>query len=110
MGNLIARKDVTEDEVRIADFRLLALSGVPRKGAKVAVNNLTGFAEACQEAMNAVLDAIATVGEERWRHLTDAKRAVGRAQHDARTGEAWYFAEQLRRGIRDVEVRAQHAA
>ena len=31
----------------------------------MTVRNLTGFAGACQEAVIAVLDAIATVGEER---------------------------------------------
>ena len=31
----------------------------------MTVRNLTSFAGACQEAMNAVLDAIAAVGEER---------------------------------------------
>ncbi len=76
----------------------------------MTVKNLTGFAEACQEAVSAVLDAIATVGEERWRHLSDAKRAVDSALHDAHSGEEWYFADHLRRGIRDVEIHAQHAA
>jgi hypothetical protein len=31
----------------------------------VTVRNLTGFAGVCQEALKAVLDAIATVGDER---------------------------------------------
>jgi hypothetical protein len=72
--------------------------------------NLTGFAGACREAVIAVLDAIATVGEERRGHLTDAKLAVDRALHDAHNGEEWYLADHLRRGIREVEARAQHAA
>jgi hypothetical protein len=44
----------------------------------VTVRNLTGFAGACQEALIAALDAIATVGEERRGHLKDAKLAVDR--------------------------------
>ena len=44
----------------------------------MTVRNLTGFAGACQEALIAVLDAIAAVGEERRGHLKDAKLAVER--------------------------------
>jgi hypothetical protein len=76
----------------------------------MTVRNLTSFAGACQEAVIAVLDAIATVGEERRGHLTDAKLAFDRASHDAHSGEEWYLADHLRRGIREVEARAQHAA
>ena len=64
----------------------------------MTVRNLTGFAGACQEAVIAVLDAIATVGEERRGHLTDAKLAVDWALHDAHSGEEWYLADHLRRG------------
>jgi hypothetical protein len=49
----------------------------------VTVRNLTGFAGACQEALIAVLDAIAAVGDERRGHLKDAKLAVDRALHVA---------------------------
>ena len=73
----------------------------------MTVRNLTGFAGACQEAVIAVLDAIATVGEERRGHLTEAKLSVDRALHDAQSGEEWYLADHLRRGIREVEARAQ---
>jgi hypothetical protein len=66
----------------------------------MTVRNLTGFAGACQEAVIAVLDAIATVGEERRGHLTDAKLAFDRALHDAHSGEEWYLADHLRRGKR----------
>ncbi|HET9118348.1 MAG TPA: hypothetical protein VFN75_09815 [Pseudonocardiaceae bacterium] len=60
--------------------------------------------------MIAVLDAIATVGEERRRHLTDAKLAVDKALHDAHSGAEWYLADHLRRGIKEVEARSPHAA
>ena len=76
----------------------------------MTVKNLTGFADACQEAVVAVLDAIVTVGEERRGHLKDAKLAVERALHDSHSGEEWYLADHLRRGIKDVEARAQDAA
>ena len=58
----------------------------------------------------AVLDTIATVGEERRGHLADAKLAVDRALHDAHSGEEWYLADHLRRGIKQVEARARDAA
>ena len=73
----------------------------------MTVRNLTGFAGACQEAVIAVLDAIATVGEERRGHLKDAKLAVDRALHVAHSAEEWYLADQVRRGIKEVEARAQ---
>ena len=81
-----------------------------KKGARVTVRNVTGFAGACQEAVIAVLDAIATVGEERRGHLKEAKLAVDRALHDAHSGEEWYLADHLRRGIKEVEARAHDAA
>ena len=76
----------------------------------MTVKNLTGFAGACQEAMIAVLDAIAAVGEERRGHLKDAKLAVDRALHFAHSAEEWYLADQMRQGVKEVELRAQHAA
>ena len=72
--------------------------------------NRTRFAAACQEAMTAVLDAIAAAGEERWKLLSDAKSAADRALHDAHSGSEWYLADHLRRGIRDVQARAEDAA
>ena len=60
--------------------------------------------------MVAVLDAIATVGEERRGRLQDAKLAVDRALHDAHSGEEWYLADRLRLGIKDVEAHTQDAA
>ena len=71
----------------------------------MTVRNLTGFAGACQAALIAVLDAIATVGEERRGHLKGAKLAVDRALHVAHSGEEWYIADQVRRGIKEVEAR-----
>ena len=76
----------------------------------MTVINPTAFAACCREAMIAVLDAIATGGEERRRRLTDAKLAVDRALHEAHTGEEWFLADHLRRGIKDVEAHAQDAA
>ena len=76
----------------------------------MTVRNLTGFAGACQEAMNAVLEAIATVGDERQGHLKDANLAVDRALHVAHSAEEWYLADQVRRGIKEVEARGRHAA
>jgi hypothetical protein len=66
----------------------------------VTVRNLTGFAGACQEALIAVLDAIATVGEERLGHLKDAKLAVNRTLHVAHSAEEWYLADQCAGGSR----------
>lgn len=74
------------------------------------VKNLSSFAGACQEALTAVLDAIASGGEERRRYLKDAKLAVDKALHDAHSGEEWYLADHLRRGIKEVEARSRHAA
>jgi uncharacterized protein with beta-barrel porin domain len=68
------------------------------------------FASACQEAMIAVLDAIAAAGNERRGLLTTAKRAVATASHDAHSSAEWRLADQLRRGIEDVEARMQDAA
>ena len=60
--------------------------------------------------MIAVLDAIATVGEERRGHLKDAKLAVDRALHVAHSAEEWYLAERVRQGIKEVQAHARHAA
>ncbi len=76
----------------------------------MTIRKLTGYAGACQEAMNAVLDAIAAVGEERRGHLQDAKLAVDRALHAAHSAEEWYLADQVRRGIKEVEARDRPAA
>jgi hypothetical protein len=81
-----------------------------KKGAGVTVNNITSFACAFQEAVVAVLDAMITVGEERREHLRTAKLAVEKALHDSHSGEEWYLADHLRRGIKDVEVRERDAA
>ncbi len=81
-----------------------------RQEASMSVRNLTGFAEACEEAMAAALDAIATVGDERRAHLTAAKSAVDKALHDAHRGDEWYLADQLRRAIKEVEARSLDAA
>jgi hypothetical protein len=81
-----------------------------RKGLAVTVTNLTGFAGAFQEAVGAVLDAITAVGEERSRHLRNAQLAVEKALHDSHSGEEWYLAEHLRRGIKDVAARERDAA
>lgn len=54
--------------------------------------------------------AFVTVGDERRGHLSEAKAAVEKALHDSRSGEEWYLADHLRRGIKDVEVRAQGVA
>lgn len=70
----------------------------------MTVKNLTSFAQAYQEAVDAVLDAVASVGEQRREHLKDARLAVGRALHDAHSGEEWYLADYLRRSINDVEA------
>lgn len=66
--------------------------------------NPTRFARAYQEAVDAVLNAVATFGEDRREHLKDARLAVGSALHEACNGEQWYLAEHLRQSIRDVEV------
>lgn len=76
----------------------------------MVVTNLTGFATACQEAMRAVLGAIATGGEECRGHLSQAKLAVDKALHDAHSGEEWYLADHLRQGIKDVETRLRDAS
>ena len=76
----------------------------------MTVANPADFASACQEAMVAVLDAIAAAGKERRGLLTTAKRAVARALHDAHSSAEWCLADQLRRGIKDVEARMQDAA
>jgi hypothetical protein len=70
----------------------------------MTVRNLTGFAGACQEALKAVLEAIATDGDERQGHLKDAKLAVERALHVAHSAEEWHLTDQLRRGIKEVEA------
>lgn len=76
----------------------------------MSVRDLTGFAGACEEAMAAVLDAIATVGDERRKHMTDAKSAVDRALHVAQSGDQWYLADHLRRAVKEVEARSLDAA
>jgi hypothetical protein len=76
----------------------------------MTVADRAGFASACQEAIVAVLDAIAAAGKERPRLLTNAKMAVARALHDAHSSAEWCLAEQLRRGIKDVEARVRDAA
>ena len=76
----------------------------------MTVTNLTSFAAACHEAMSGVLHAIASGGEERREHLSDAKLAVDQALHDAHSGAEWYLADHLRRGIKDVEARARDAS
>jgi hypothetical protein len=76
----------------------------------MTVKNLTSFAKAYEQAVVAVLDAIATVGEERREHLKVAKLAVGRAVHDAHSGEEWYLADHLRRSIKEVETSPREAA
>ena len=76
----------------------------------MTVTNLTGFATACQDAMMAVLHAIAAGGGERRRHLSDAKLAVDKALDDAHSGEEWCLADHLRRGIKDVETRLRDAS
>lgn len=72
--------------------------------------SLTGFAASFQEAVEAVLAAIVTAGEERRGHLSTAKLAVEKALHDSHSGEEWYLADHLRRGIKDVEAHARDAA
>ena len=76
----------------------------------MTVANHIGFAGACRDAVMAVLDAIATAGKERQGRLADAKQAVEVALREAHSGEEWYLADHLRRGIKDVEARAQDAA
>ncbi len=86
------------------------MSASTKKGPALTVANLTAFATACQEAMRAILHAIATRGEERRGHLSDAKLAVDKALRDAHSGEEWYLADNLRRGIKEVEARARDAS
>jgi hypothetical protein len=74
------------------------------------VTDLTGFATACQEAMQATLHAISSVGDECRGHLSQAKLAIDKALHDAHSGEEWYLADHLRRGIKDVETRVRDAS
>jgi hypothetical protein len=76
----------------------------------MTVANPAAFASACQEAMGAVLGAIAAAGGERRSLLAAAKRAVARASRDAHSNAEWCLADQLRRGIKDVEARTQDAA
>ncbi|OBH51037.1 hypothetical protein [Mycobacterium sp. E2479] len=76
----------------------------------MSVTHLSGFANACQEAVGAVLHAISTHGEERRGHLSNAKTAVDMALRDAHSGEEWHLAEHLRQGIKDVETRLRDAS
>ena len=66
--------------------------------------NSTSFAQACRDAMTAVLDAVAAVGEERRQHLANAKAAAAKALHEAHSGDEWCLAEHLRRGMKEVEA------
>ncbi len=66
----------------------------------------SGFAQAYREAVDAVLNAVVTIGEERHQHLRDARLAVGEASRNAYSGEEWYLADHLRRSIKAVEVAA----
>ena len=72
--------------------------------------NPADFASACQEAMVAALEALAAAGMERRGFFINAKMAVDRAMHDAHSSAEWCLADQLRRGIKDVEARAGDAA
>ena len=59
-----------------------------------------------------MLDAIATVGDgkptgDTWK---DAELVVDRASDVAHSAEEWYLADQVRRGIKEVEAHARHAA
>lgn len=76
----------------------------------MSVTHLSGFANACQEAVKAVLHAITAQGEERRGHLSDAKSAVDVALRDAHSGEEWSLAQHLRQGIKDVETRLRDAS
>ena len=76
----------------------------------MTVANHTGFAGACRDAIVAVLDAIAAAGKDRRGRLADAKQAVDVALREAHSGEEWYLADHLRRGIKDVEARMEDAA
>ena len=76
----------------------------------MSVANPASFASACQEAMVAVLDAMGATENERRGLLNNAKRAVANALHNAHSGAEWCLAEQLRRGIKDVETRVRDAA
>lgn len=76
----------------------------------MTVTHLSGFATACQQAIRAVLHAMATVGEERRGHLSDAKMAVDKALHDAHSGNEWCLADHLRQGVKDLEARTRDAS
>lgn len=62
------------------------------------------FTQDYQDAVDAILNAVAALGEERRQHLRDAKLAVGKALHDACSGEQWYLANHLRESIKDMEI------
>ncbi len=62
------------------------------------------FTQDYQDAVDAILNAVAATGEKRRQHLRDAKLAVGKALHDACSGEQWYLADHLRRSIKDMEI------
>lgn len=70
----------------------------------------TGFATACEDAMMALLHALAVGGQQCRGHLSDAKAAAEKALHDANTSAEWYLADSLRRGIKDVEARLRDAS
>ncbi len=76
----------------------------------MTVTNPPGFAGAFQEAVVAVLNAIASVGEERRGNLRNARLAIDKALRDSQSGEEWYLADHLRRGIKDVAAHAWDAA
>ncbi|HET7666085.1 MAG TPA: hypothetical protein VFK56_08455, partial [Mycobacterium sp.] len=70
----------------------------------MSVKKVSTFTAACQEAANAVLAAIGAVGDERRGHLAEARLAVDRAMHNAHSGDEWFLADHLRRGIKEVEA------
>ena len=76
----------------------------------MSIAKATAFTGSCQEAVDAVLNAISTAGEQRRVHLAEAKLAVERASQDAHSNEEWYFADHLRRGIKEVEACSLDAA
>lgn len=76
----------------------------------MTVSNPAGFASACRQAMVAVLDAISATDKEREKLLNTAKGEVANALHHAQSGAEWCLADQLRRGIKDVEARVRDAA
>lgn len=68
------------------------------------VKDHTKFADAYKDAVDAVLNAVATTGDDRRKHCKNARLAVREALRDACNGDEWHLAECLRRSIRDVEA------